>query len=144
MVWKLTRRCRVIFVVRPLTTMTPNDVSQLVESLCDGNDNAFHTLIEADSVIVPLLIRQFTSRACGADRARIIEVIWQHRDKTTIPFLASALRDPNADVWKRALDGLVAIGGIESHNALIEFRSEIAADSERASWADEAIGQIQP
>ena len=124
--------------------MTPNDVSQIVQSLCDGNDDAFHVLIEADKAIIPLLVQHFTTRASCADRARIIEVVWQHRDKETIPFLASALRDPNLDVWKSALDGLVAIGGIESHDALVEFRSELSADSERASWADEAIGQIQP
>lgn len=124
--------------------MTPNDVAQLVESLCDGNDNAFHTLIEAENAIVPLLIQQFATHACGADRAHIIEVIWQHRNQATIPFLASALRDPNPDVWKHALDGLVAIGGIESRDALIDFRSDISEDIERASWADEAIGQIQP
>jgi hypothetical protein len=47
-------------------------------------------------------------------------------------------------VWKTAIDGLVALGGIDSYNALIEFRSDISADSERASWIDEAIGQMQP
>ena len=125
--------------------MTPNDVAQLVDSLCHGNDsdNAFHTLIEADKSIIPLLIHQFTTRASGADRARIIEVIWQHRDKTLIPVLASALRDPHPEVWKHALDGLVTIGGIKSRAALIDFRSELAEDSEQASWVDEAIGQIQ-
>ena len=124
--------------------MNPSDVSQLVNALCDGDDDAFHTLIEADRAIIPLLIQQFTAQTYGADRARIIEVIWQHRDKATIPFLAWALNDPHSDVWKQALDGLVTIGGIESRNALIGFRSDIAVDNERASWADEAIGQIQP
>jgi HEAT repeat protein len=120
-------------------------VAQLVESLCDGNDsdNAFHTLIEADKSIIPPLIQQFKTRVCGADRARIIEVIWQHRDKASIPFLASALRDAYPEVWRHALDGLVAIGGINSHAALIDFRSESSEDSERVSWVDEAIGQIQ-
>ncbi len=124
--------------------MDPSDVSQLVNALCDGDDDAFHTLIEADRAIIPLLIQQFTAQTYGADRARIIEVIWQRRDKATIPFLASALHDPHSDVWKQALDGLVAIGGIESRNALIDFRSDISEDNERASWADEAIDQIQP
>lgn len=125
--------------------MTPNDVIHLVDSLCDGNnkDDAFHTLIEANKSIIPLLIQQFTTRSCGADRARIIEVIWQHRDRASIPFLTSALRDPHAEVWKHALDGQVTIGGIRSHAALIDFRSELAEDSEQASWVDEAIDQIQ-
>lgn len=125
--------------------MTPNDVAQLVDSLCRGNDgdNAFHTLIEADKSIIPLLVQQFTTRACGADRARIVEVIWQHRDNASIPFCVSALRDPHPEVWRQALDGLVTIGGIKSQAALIDFRSELAEDSEQASWVDEAIGQIQ-
>ena len=125
--------------------MTLNDVGQLVDSLCHGidSDDAFHTLIEADKSIIPLLIQQFTTRASGADRARIIEVIWQHRDKTSIPVLASALRDPHPDVWRHALDGLVTIGGIESHAALVDFRSELGEDSEQASWVDEAISQFQ-
>lgn len=129
--------------VRPLTTMNASDVSQLVNALCDGDENAFHTLLEADKSILPVLIRQFTDHANGADRSRIIEVIWQHRDKATIPFLASALNDPHSDVWKQALDGLVTIGGIESHNALVSFCSDIAVDNERRMWAEEAIGQIQ-
>lgn len=125
--------------------MTPNDVTHLVDSLCDGNDSddAFHTLIEADKSIIPLLVQQFTTRSCGDDRARIIEVIWQYRDKASIPFLTSALCDPHPEVWRNALDGLVAIGGIKSHAALIDFRSELTEDSERASWVDEAIGQIK-
>ena len=123
--------------------MNPSDVSQLVNALCDGDDDAFHTLIEADSAILPMLIQQFRARTYGADRTRIIEVIWQHRDKATIPFLASALNDPHSDVWKQALDGLVTIGGIESHNALVSFCSDIAVDNERRLWAEEAIGQIQ-
>lgn len=126
----------------PLTTMTPNDVSQLVESMCEGNENAFHTLIEADKAIIPLLVQQFTSHTCGADRARITEVIWQHRERTTIPFLASALHDPDSDVWRTAIDGLVALGGIEAHNALLEYRSNISTYHEHASWVNEAIGQV--
>ena len=123
--------------------MNPSDVSQVVNALCDGDENAFHTLLEADKSILPVLIRQFTDHADGADPARIIEVIWQHRDKATIPFLASALNDPHSDVWKQAFDGLVTIGGIESHNALVRFCSDIAVDNERRLWAEEAIGQIQ-
>ncbi len=123
--------------------MTPSDIHQLVESLCCGDESAFHTLIEGDKAIIPLLIQQFTRRTQGVDRARIIEVIWQFRDEATIPFLASALRDPYADVWKNALDGLVAIGGIESQDVLSDFRAEISTGTERAEWTDEALGQVQ-
>lgn len=122
--------------------MTPNDVSQLVEALCEGNSNAYHSLIEADSSVISWLMREFKCREHGADRACILEVIWQHRDKAAIPFLASALRDPDACVWKQAIDGLVAIGGSESLNVLLAFRREIAAEKGRVAWVDEAISQI--
>jgi hypothetical protein len=133
----------VILGVRPLKTMTPNDVCQLVESLCEGNDNAFHTLIEAEKTIIPLLTQQFTTHACGADRARIIEVIWQHRDKATIPFLASVLNDGYPEVWKQAIDGLVTIGGTESVEALQLFRGQLKDDDARLPWIAEAIEQME-
>lgn len=72
-----------------------------------------------------------------------IEVIWQYRDKTSVPVLASALREPHPEVLRHALDGLVTTGGIKSHAALIDFRSELAEDSDQASWVNGAIGQIQ-
>jgi hypothetical protein len=43
-----------------------------------------------------------------------------------------------------ALDELVTLGGVEVYSASIEFRSNISADSEVASWIDEAVGQVQP
>ena len=124
--------------------MNANEISHLVNTLCEGDNNAYHTLLDADTSILPVLIQQFAAHTDGVDRVRIIEVIWQHRDKATIPFLASALYDPHPDVWQQALDGLVAIGGAESHTALAEFRSDISRDNERVLWVDEAIGQMPP
>lgn len=123
--------------------MTPNDVSQLVEPLCDGNDTAFHTLIQADKTIIPLLAQQFVTRVCGADRARIIEVIWQHRDTATIRFLASALNDEYPEVWKQAIDGLVTIGGDHSLDTLKAFLDQLNTDDARSPWIAEAIDQIE-
>ena len=87
--------------------MTPSDIHQLVESLCCGDESAFHTLIEGDKDLIPLLIQQFPRRTQGVDRARIIEVIWQFRDEATIPFSRqlSAIRAPTCgrmhsmDLW---------------------------------------------
>lgn len=123
--------------------MTPNDVSQLVESLCDGNDTAFHTLIEGDKTIIPLLTQQFATRVCGTDRARIIEVIWQLRDKATILFLASALNDECPEVWKQAIDGLVTIGGDQSLATLKTVLDQLHNADARSPWIAEAIDQIE-
>lgn len=125
--------------------MISNDVIQLVDLLCDGNDSddAFHTLVEADNSIIPSLIQQFTSRAWGVERARIIEVIWQRRDKTTIPFLASALNDEYLEVWKQAIDGLVTIGGDHSVDALKTILGQLNDNDARSPWIAEAIDQIE-
>lgn len=46
--------------VNMLKNITPNNMAQLVDSLCHGSDSdhAFHTLIEADKSNIPLLIQQ--------------------------------------------------------------------------------------
>ncbi len=123
--------------------MNPSEFSELVNALHDGDENAFHTLLEADHTILPNLMQHFAAEADGAHRARILEVIWQHRLTSTIPFLASALHDPHSEVWKQALDGLVAIGGNDSRNVLVDFRSDIAPNDDRFDWVNEAIDQIQ-
>jgi HEAT repeat protein len=123
--------------------MKTNDVLQLIDALCNGDSNAFHTLIDAGTSVLPLLIQQFSTHQDSAGRERIIEVIWQIRDETTIPFLASVLDDPQPDVWKQALDGLVAMGGIESRIALVDFRSKVSKEDERIPWIDEAIDQLR-
>ena len=87
--------------------MNPSDVSQLVGELCGGEENAYHTLLEADDDVVPSLMQHCATDPDGEHRARIIEVIWQHRLSTSISFLASALNDEHPEVWKQALDGLV-------------------------------------
>jgi hypothetical protein len=123
--------------------MNVNDVCNLVSALCDGDENAYHTLIEANDDIVPALIEQFASAGNGERRAKIVEVIWQHRHPTTVSFLASTLSDPHPDVWKQALDGLVTIGGTQSLNALNDHLDRIPQDDGRFAWIIEAIDQIK-
>lgn len=131
------------FYRSPTQPMSPNNVPQLVDLLCGSDENAYHTLMEADDDIVPLLMEHYAAVLDGEHRARIIEVIWQHRLSTTIPFLATALNDEHPDVWKRALDGLVTIGGNESRRVLKECLARIVSDDERSIWIAEAIDQIK-
>lgn len=123
--------------------MNANDVHELVSALCDGDRNAFHTLIESDHDIIPVLIEQFKNANDGQCRANIVEVIWQHRLPSTISFLATALNDVHPDVWKQALDGLVTIGGPQSLDALNHCLVEIPQHDERSAWIAEAIDQIR-
>ena len=123
--------------------MNPSDVRDLVSALCGSDENAFHTLIEADDDIIPALIEQFADADDGKCRARVVEVIWQHRLPSTVPFLASAMNDEHPDVWKQAIDGLVTIGGPRSLGVLNDCLVRTGTDSERSHWITEAIDQIR-
>src|SRR4051794_13696715 len=87
------------------------------------DENAFFALIEAPDTIVPFLESSFRLESDAIQRAAILNVIWQRRDRATIPLLAEALRDTSNRVWKEALDGLVALGGQESVVAIQAARS---------------------
>ena len=115
------------------------DVAKLAAALHQGNENAFFTLIESPHHVVPMLIEEFQCQQEGGFRARIVEVIWRHRLPSTIPFLAAALSDSHPEVWKQAIDGLIAIGGAEARSALHGFRAQLANDDERTAWIDEAL-----
>ncbi|HMO16101.1 MAG TPA: HEAT repeat domain-containing protein [Pirellulaceae bacterium] len=123
--------------------MNPTDVGNLVSALRDGGENAYHTLIESHDAIVPQLIEHYTNANDGELRARIVEVIWQHRVPTTVSFLASALNDEHPEVWKQAIDGLVTIGGDHSVGALKTLLGQIKYDDARSPWIAEAIDQIE-
>ena len=122
--------------------MNDDDVARLVTALRDGDESAFHTLLEAPSSVVPVLVEQYKICSAVESRAQIVEVIWQHRQRSTVGFLAAALEDAHAEVWKQALDGLVTIGGPEGQAALETFLVDHAED-ERASWVKEAIEQLR-
>lgn len=53
---------------------------------------------------------------------------------------AKALRDPAPPVWKRALDGLVALASAASIEALGAALDE-KSDPDRRAWIEEAIDQ---
>ena len=125
-----------------MISMTREDVAGLVEAVCRGDDNAFHALIEASPVVVPLLTEQFAQKRDGESRARIVEVIWQRRESESTRFLSIALEDSHPAVWKEAIDGLVTIGGPESRHVLTVFITKYPHDA-RAAWVSEALGQVR-
>jgi hypothetical protein len=73
-------------------------------------------------------------------RSTLVRSIWEHRQQSTIPFLGEALHDPDPEVWKAALDGLVALASSEASRVL-RVSTESIAD-ERSSWIQEAIEQV--
>ncbi len=115
----------------------------------DGPDseNAYHSLIEANDAIVPFLIEAFRNEQNPAIRSALVEIIWHHRLPETVEFLSEALGDSAAEVWKSALDGLVALGGQPAlrvlKSAKQQIRSDRQAETTRAEWINEAIRQIK-
>ena len=128
------------------TDSLPQFVQHYLAELRHGNrDNAFHSLIEADPAIVPLLIAEFLREPDVTFGDVLLRVIAEFRLPETIPFFAERLFDRH---WKRALDFLVAQASPEALSALETARTR-RFDSQRdrdefRAWLDEAIAQVRP
>src|SRR2546425_1035340 len=72
-------------------------------------EDAYHSLIEADDAIVPILIKAYRTEAEPTVRATLVEIIWQHRVPETVEFLSEALADNHPEVWKS--NSTVTLGG---------------------------------
>ena len=110
-------------------------------------DGAFFGLLEMGHDILPELMAMFKIEPDDRIRAFLVEVIWQHRQHSVIPFLGEALNDSESQVWRQALDGLVTLA---SPAALKVLRSASVRqfphqqDTEQfRSWLEEAIGQAE-
>lgn len=88
----------------------------------DGS-TAFHGLIQLDSAALPELVSEYHAAVDTRLRVFLLEVIWQHRQQSVVPVLAAALFDPEPQVWKEALDGLVALASPSSVEALRAART---------------------
>jgi hypothetical protein len=113
----------------------------------DGWDAAYHSLIDADHAIIPILIAAYRTEAEPTVRATLVEIIWQHRVPETRLFLYEALHDNHPEVWKNALDGFVALGDASAIQILESAKREIqgtsGARTVRIDWIEEAIQQIR-
>ena len=111
-----------------------------------NGEDAFFSLIELDDAAVPVLIEAFHSERNTSVRTDLVEAIWQHRLPDTIRFLSETLDDPVPEVWQKALDGLVALGGQEAITALEAAKPIVSHHRDgavRTEWIDEAIEQIR-
>lgn len=127
-------------------------MSQIVEHYLaclrgGGRDGAFFGLLEADHEILPELMAVFREQPDRDGREFLVEVIWQHGQPSTIPFLAEALQDVEMPVWKQALDGLVALASPAALEALRAARTSPCPKGrdgrEFHRWLDEAIEQVK-
>lgn len=110
-------------------------------------DGAFHGLLELDQATHPELVHEFRVATDTRLRVFLLGVIWQHRQQSIIPVLAEALLDSEPEVWREALDGLVALASPASLDALYAARTRHFARQEEAkefrNWLEEAIEQAE-
>lgn len=85
---------------------TTSQIQEYLERFRRGDgESAFFGLTEMEHDVLPELIAAFKKERDSRVRAFLVEIIWQHRQQSVIPFLAEVLHDPEPDVWKEALDG---------------------------------------
>ena len=105
------------------------------------------TVVEADAAVVPLLIKAFEEFDDRDSRTIIVKCVWQHRLPAAVEFLAGTLEDPEPCIWQEAIDGLVAIGGVDAVSALQRSRARhlggTAEDKKKLDWLNEALEQLQ-
>jgi HEAT repeat protein len=112
----------------------------------NGDGDSFFQLLHMDRRLLPLLPAEYRTTADSELREFLVRVTWEYRDPTTIPFLATALRDPADRVWKQAIDGLVTIGSPEAISVLraaYDTAAKAGPFDERRDWLREAIEQCE-
>ena len=112
-----------------------------------GFEYAFHGLLEIDKDILPELIETYRHEQNVEIRELLVEVIWEYREKSVIPFLGEALRDPEQRIWRQALNGLVTLASPEAVEVLsgaISYRLENPHKTEAfQKWLLEALEQAE-
>jgi HEAT repeat protein len=103
-------------------------------------DDAWHSLVEAGPTALPDLVRAFDAAGDPGVKVDLAQIISEYRSSDSVPFLETLLRNPDGDLWKQALDGLVMIGGKTALDALAVAKVPMAP--EKREWIDEAIAQI--
>ena len=106
------------------------------------DDQASRNLTALGPEVISQLQDEFWATLNSNVRERLVYVVWQFKEKSTIGFLIEVMDDVNDQTWMNALDGLVAIGGAEALIKLYEFAASLNPDDIRGAWTMEAIEQI--
>lgn len=105
-------------------------------------EDALHGLLELGRAVLPDLEGAYRSCRDPGLRTFLLEVIWQYRQESVIPLLGEALLDAHPGIWRKAMDGLVALGSPAAVAALRSARVH-RDDAEFRRWLDEAIVQAE-
>ena len=74
---------------------TTSQIAECLQRFRKGDrDGAFFSLLEMEHAILPELMAVFRSEHDSHVREFLVEIIWQHRQSSVIPFLKEALNDP--------------------------------------------------
>jgi hypothetical protein len=110
-------------------------------------DNAFHGLLEIDRDILPELMAVFRGEQDIGVRELLVEVIWEYRERSVIPFLGEALSDTEPRIWRQALNGLVALASPAALDVLRAARTRQfptqCETEEFRRWLEEAIEEAE-
>lgn len=118
-----------------------DQIAHYLQSLSGPDfDAAYHRLIEVGPEVMPYLERAFKNTVDAPTRQTLVKIAWNTRAQRSLLLLQEALEDGHDQVWKEALDGLVALGGQEALAIAIQVRGRTTHD--RLPWIDEAIQQM--
>ncbi len=101
-------------------------------------DDAFHSLIESDSAIIPDLIIAYEETKDTDVKVFLIEVVSEFRLDSSLSFLCHALRRDEPRIWKAALNGMAMAESPEAVDAMDHVLSSVR-DSTKRDWIEEAI-----
>jgi hypothetical protein len=110
------------------------------------SEDAFFALIHLEEAQVSELINAYRDENRVDIQVLLVEIISHYKQPSSLGFLASALQNPNSQVWKNALDGIVSIGGQASIQVLEAEKQRLLVEkhfSERVEWIEEALQQIR-
>jgi hypothetical protein len=74
-----------------------------------GWAKAYHSLVELGPQILPELASRLDESGDAAFRAALVDLARQLHSADALPIFETAIRDAAPEVWKEALDGLVAL-----------------------------------
>lgn len=108
-------------------------------------ENAYYGLLELGPEAFPALVPAIRAEGDLALKRVLLEIVWQYRDPSAVPFLLEMLHEPNPEIWKEALDGLVTLASGEALEGLLARRgalAELAAKTDAMAWLEQAIEQV--
>jgi HEAT repeat protein len=112
-----------------------------------GWAGAYHGLIEMGPRILPVLEDRLAGSREAPFRAALVELARQLRTEDALPLLTRGLRDRAPEVWKAALDGLVALASPAAIAVLEDAARRAPPGRTRADdwsdWIGEALEQAR-